>query len=265
MIVDLIVHGDLHLDLKTDGIDRNEDIMKSMNEILEYSKEVKEENENTIVLNAGDVFHNTRPKAETIAVAISLFEKFNNFRIENHIIAGNHDVIDERGRTSALEPIIAANFKHINIYHDIELICLRECNTIKGSGKEGRLNLITIPHISKSKAVESGFKTVQDYINTKCEEIEEGLNKKDYNIVLSHMNIGGALIGSENMLIKGTHEDFPDIFKRSDKIYCSFNGHYHKSQLLNTKVPIVITGSVSTNDFGERLDNKNFFHLKLEL
>lgn len=260
MKIDLIIHGDMHLDLKTEGVDRNDDIMISMFQILDYSKKIKKENPNSIVLNAGDVFHNTRPKSDTTALAISIFEKFNNFEIENHIIAGNHDVIDEKGRTSALEPIIAANFKHINIYHDIELKCIKYCKESNRS-----VNLITIPHISKSKAIENGFKTVQEYINSRCEEIEKELFEEDYNIVLSHMNIGGALIGSENMLIKGTHEDFPNIFKTSKKIYCTFNGHYHKAQLINTFVPIVITGSISVNDFGERKDFKNFFHLKLEI
>lgn len=260
MIVDLIITGDLHLDLRTDGIDRNDDIMKAMHEILYYTVKIKKENENTFLLNAGDIFHGTRPKAATIALAISLFEKFNNFSIGTHVIAGNHDVIDEKGKTSALEPIIAANFKSINIYHDIELKCIKYC---KKSSKS--VNIITIPHISKSKAIDNGFKTVQEYINNMCEEIEENLSTDDYNIVLSHMNIGGAMIGSENMLIKGTHEDFPSIFKTSKKIYCSFNGHYHKSQIINTTIPIICTGSVSTNDFGERNDTKHFFHLKLEI
>lgn len=259
MNIDLIIHGDMHLDLKTEGIDRNEDILKSMDAIIKYSTKTKKENADTIVLNAGDVFHGTRPRSDTTASAISLYEKFDSLDIENHIIAGNHDVIDEKGRTSALEPIIAANFKHINIYHDIQIANIR--NSSKAS-----LNVITIPHISKAKAVENGFKTVQEYINKKCEDINKQLNVNNYNIVLSHMNIGGAAIGSENMMIKGAHEDFPDIFKKSKKINAIFNGHYHKSQVIKTsKVPIIITGSVIVNDFGERLDNKNFFHLKIEI
>jgi DNA repair exonuclease SbcCD nuclease subunit len=67
------------------------------------------------------------------------------------------------------------------------------------------------------------------------------------------------------MLIRGSHEDFPEIFKTSDKISYIFNGHYHKSQIIETsKNSIIVTGSVIVNDFGERNDNKHFFHLQVE-
>lgn len=256
MKVRFIIYGDQHLDLKTEGIDRTDDILDAHSQITDYAIEVRKENQETIVLNMGDMFHGTRPRAEVLAKAIQMINVLEHEGIETHIIAGNHDVIDAKDQTSALAPLEAVGYQHINIYHSIELVRLRE-----------GLNLVTVPHISKAKAVNEGYKGVQDYINSKAAEIEEELDEDDINIVIGHMNISGAKTGTESYMIKGAHEDFPSVLKESEKIDYIFNGHIHRPQLIPNGLgaPIIITGDIQTNDFGERLDTKIFFDLEVEI
>ncbi len=81
-MLDIIIHGDMHLDLRTEGIDRNNDIMKSMKDILDYAIEVRRKSECVIILNAGDVFHNTRPRSDTIAKAIAYYAEMEKQEIK---------------------------------------------------------------------------------------------------------------------------------------------------------------------------------------
>jgi predicted phosphodiesterase len=124
-----------------------------------------------------------------------------------------------------------------------------------------------LPHISKARAAEQGYKNIQEFIDHKSELIELMLDSNDYNIVIGHMNITGATVGTEEFMIKGAHEDFPDVLKKSSKIDFIFNGHYHKAQIISNPkgAPIIITGSVSVNDFGERSETKSFFDLELNI
>lgn len=254
-MLSIVISGDMHYDLKTESIDRNNDIFDANMQVIEYCLELKNKGNKVIHINAGDVFHGTRPRAETIAAVISANNILEENEIETHIISGNHDVIDQVGRTSALEPILAIGYKFINIYHDIQKIKLSDS-----------VYLITLPHISRAKAVENGFDNVQNYIEAKCSEIEETLSKGDTNIVISHLSLSGAKIGSEEFMIKGTHEEFPECLKNSKKIDYIFNGHYHKAQLIENPngAPIIVVGNIQRNDFGERFDEKSFFVLSLE-
>lgn len=260
MKVHIIIHGDKHYDLKTEGVDRTADIDDAHHQIIDYAIDLKKKGEEVISLDMGDMFHGIRPRSEVIAKVIRTLKRFEEARIPSIILAGNHDVIDQQGRTSALEPIRAVGFKHIDIIHDITR------KTMYPYTRES-LNIICLPHISKAKAVAEGFKNVQEYINTKAAEIEESLNPDSLNIVIGHMNIAGAKTGTESYMIKGAHEDFPEVLKKSSKIDYIFNGHIHRPQLVPNPegAPIIITGDVQCNDFGERLDTKVFFHLEVEL
>jgi DNA repair exonuclease SbcCD nuclease subunit len=254
--MNIIIYGDQHLDLKTEGIDRTDDILDAHSQITDYAIDLNNDGEEVIVLNMGDMFHGTRPRSEVIAKAIGMLNVLEKEEIETYIIAGNHDIIDQKDKTSALAPLEAIGYAYISIYHAIEVVNLR-----KG------LNLITVPHISKAKAVAEGYKNAQDYIDSKSSEIEEELDEDDINIVIGHMNIGGAKTGTESYMIKGSHEDFPKVLKESEKIDYIFNGHIHRPQVIPNPdgAPIVITGDIQTNDFGERLDTKVFFHLELDI
>ncbi len=255
-IVHLIISGDNHYDLKTEGIDRNADIFKAKQQSIDYAIDLKRNGNEVYYLEPGDIFHGVRPRAESIAFAISQYRHLDVMKIPTFVIAGNHDVIDERGKSSALEPIRAADFDCLNIYHDV----------VNREIRRG-LNLITLPHISKSMAAAEGYKTAQEFINHKSELLEEDLDENECNIVMGHMDISGAKVGSEEIMIKGAHEDFPDVLKKSKKISYIFNGHYHKPQIIPNLAgaPIIITGSVSINDFGERTETKSFFHLEVEI
>lgn len=254
--VHLIIYGDQHIDLKSEGIDRTDDIVDSHTQISDYAIELKQEDEEVYVLNMGDMFHGTRPRSESISKAIKMMNVFEKHEIPTIVIAGNHDVIDQAEKTSALSPLEAIGYEYIKIYHTIEVVRLRE-----------GLNIITLPHISKARAVKAGYKNIQEYINTTALSIEDELDEDDINIVIGHMNIEGAKTGTESYQIKGAHEDFPRVFKESDKINYIFNGHIHRPQVIPNPdgAPIVITGDIQTNDFGERLDTKVFFHLTLEM
>ncbi|MDF2615457.1 MAG: sbcD [Sedimentibacter sp.] len=254
--IHLIFAGDNHYDLKTEGIDRNIDISNAKQQAIKYAVELKESGVEVYFIEPGDIFHGVRPRAESIALAISDYKQLDSEGIPTYLVAGNHDVIDERGKTSALEPIIAAQFSMLNVYHDIELVKIRE-----------GLNLITLPHISKARAAEEGYKNVQEFIDHKSALIEKRLNPEEYNIVIGHLNITGATVGTEEFMIKGAHEDFPNVLRKSSKISYIFNGHYHKAQIISNPdgAPIIITGSISINDFGERTETKAFFDLEVEI
>lgn len=260
MLIDVIIYGDQHYDLKSEGLDRTDDIDQAHNHIIDYAIDLKEQGKNVLVLNMGDVFHGTRPRAEVLGRVIRSLNKLENKGIETYIIAGNHDVIDAKDRTSALEPLYAIGYEHIHIIHDITLFNYPE-------GYTSPLTVVTLPHISKAKAVFEGYKGVQEYIDTLSTNLEKLLPEKSPVIVIGHMNIAGAKTGTESYMIKGAHEDFPEVLKKSKKVNYIFNGHIHRPQLIPNLegAPIVITGDIQTNDFGERLDQKQFFHLEVEI
>lgn len=255
MKIDVIIYGDQHMGLKTEGLDRTNDIDDSHNQVIDYVEDLVDEGKDVLVLNMGDTFHGIRPAPETIARVISTLNRLERMGVQTYIIAGNHDVVDQQGRTSALEPLNAIGFQYIKIVHDIYKF------EYKG------VNIVTLPHISKARAIEQGFKGVQDFIDIKSMRIEEILSMDKPVIVIAHHNIAGAKTGTEGFMIKGAQEEFPKVLKESEKVNYIFNGHIHKAQIIENPngAPIIITGDIQCNDFGERLDQKQFFHLELEV
>jgi len=255
MKLNVIIYGDQHYDLKTEGIDRTNDIDDAHDQIIDYVDELVIQHEEVLVLNMGDVFHGTRPRAEVMARVISTFNRLENLGVPTYILAGNHDVIDQQYKSSALAPLEVIGWQYIRVFHDIQRV------NYKG------LSIVTLPHISKARAVQNGFKGVQDYIDINSKVIDDDLPEDKPVIVIGHLNIAGARTGTEGFMIKGQQENFPEVLKKSKKVNYIFNGHIHKPQLVDNPggPPIIITGDIQVNDFGERLDTKCFFHLELEV
>lgn len=244
----IIVCSDTHYDVSDREIKRNEDVDKTFGEVIENAIE----NEVDIFVHCGDVFDNNRPTTDAIAMLIRQLNKLEEAEIKTFILVGNHDIISQNGRTSALEPIKAINYKYIKVVEKPEV----------KKFKNG-VTLLFMPHIAKAHlGGEDLLMGLQDFWEYKIKELLK--KSTDTVIGFAHHNIEGATSGSEAWMVKGDEQILPKSIFENRKIKMIFDGHIHKPQILKKKsCKVVVVGSVECLNMGEKDEDKKFAILEV--
>lgn len=254
----MIVFGDTHLGVQNYGISRTTDIFNSMNRIADTAIDKEED----FVIHLGDFYHNDYPSPELIAMGINWCYRLENAGIRTYILEGNHD---KKGKNSALNPIKEIDFEYIKVVSSPFI------------DKSQEYNMLFLPHVTKAQVIDVNkekieketdrekikkLKSIDNYLNEVARTMLDSINNDTPAFVFSHLNVEGAVVGTEEFMLKGQHEVLPEVLVKSKKIKYIFNGHMHKKQIIKNK--ILIPGSVEKFDFGERGDEKTFIEVDLE-
>lgn len=238
-----VVSGDYHLGLSTDGLDRSKDILSIALSIVQAAITEKCK----YFFHVGDLFDSEEPSPDHISWIVSLMNILESYKIESYFIPGNHDTDGRVGRTHALQPFKRFPYNHIHIIDDVEYI------------ETKKFGFLFLPHIPKSVTIAKANMEPTDYMEAKSREFYKQMSKDKNNYVFGHLNIAGAVSGSEEFMLKGDHETFPEFLKDAKKIQLIFNGHIHKTQILgDNKIPIILPGSTECINMGERKDKKHY-------
>lgn len=196
-------------------------ILKGVSDIHKYALE----NNIHDILFAGDMFHRRGIIDVSVfnAISVVLFS-FKMDGITIHAIAGNHDQVD-----SSIFPQSALQ----SLNQTIHVIEKPEVFSIH-QGSEG-ITVNAIPFCKDNSVVRE------------CSN-----NKAD--ILLAHVGINGAIIGSTSRITKdelSLEYLYPDNYK-----FIAL-GHYHRPQMLRKNV--FYTGCPCQNDFGDETGTPNKF------
>ena len=196
------------------------------------------------VLLAGDMFDRININNTDIQGGLKALKKLSDAKIPFVVVAGNHDKPFTKGVSS---PIL-----YVNILDNCHAIVKHRTVTLDINGK--KIDIHGIPYL-KSNAEEDYQKIVDLLVNK---------SKADYQIILSHQSLEGAVPG-----IEWSHRTEP-LIPRSvfpEQIDYVAMGHIHKRQTLlhpNFKnIQMHYSGSTLITDFGERDYDKGITIVKL--
>lgn len=196
-----------------------------------------QDNEIHHLLVAGDLFH----KRETIEVTVynaaykvlSSFEEA--FGVKLHIIAGNHDDVDNS--QIPLTSIHTLNKIAEDVIEKPEKIVLTEYRDYGWDDEFDAVEIVAIPYSKDKKFVLNSMKELRE----KCKNPRE-------SILLCHLGITGGEVGSGQYSMKDEYSLKELMY---DKWKYLIAGHYHRPQVLEFNS--IYTGSPLQNNFGDEI------------
>lgn len=247
----IIITADFHIgNLNDSYIDTNgleskvNETFKQIDYIIDYA--VNKKINNIFIL--GDIFNGKRPLPLYYQMFIERLNILEKNKITTILIYGNHE--SSNSSEGALSPIDEIGYRYIKVIKDIS------CDELGDSSNGCRC--IYIPHITKNMINVKSNVEYDEVISSHIKKEVSKLLKEDCkNIIMGHLLYKGAISGSEDVLLEGGINLFPEINKKN--ISKIFLGHVHKSQLLKYgNVDVVYCGSIIRCDFGERTEDKHF-------
>ena len=229
--------GDLHYGLSVEDLDRTPDVHKAVEFIVDEAIRMEAD----FVSIGGDLTDNNTPLPDHLALLISVLNRLEDAEIPTFVLRGNHEAVSAPNRRWALTPLERVGYNNVHFITEPKLI-----------DYEG-LQLLFLPHVTRSQAMEYGFKTAQEFIDAEAERLVKEVNKTC--TVISHYNVNGAKAGTEALMLRQTDLQLPGIVMRSPKVEQIVNSHIHTAQ---EKGKIIMPGSPVCTDFGDLETAKGF-------
>lgn len=217
--------SDTHLGLKTDGVDRREEIIGLLIDSIDKARELRDQDFKVRVIFGGDLFNDHDPSEDLIAAFIGVLNHARKYDIIVEVLIGNHDAIAVPQRLSCLSFIKQLKDSH-------PTITLRE--SIKTLALEDKKLFITfLPHISRATltAIKSEHTSPQKYIDAECEKIMAKIGERGAHIAFGHLNVIGAHPGSESNMLNKSNVYLPMCMTNPQPgrtIPLIVNGHIHE-------------------------------------
>lgn len=229
--------GDLHYGLSVEDLDRTPDVHKATEFIVDEAIRQKVD----FVSFGGDLADNNMTLPDHIALMISVLNRLEEAEIPTFVTKGNHCSISAPGRYWSLTPLERIGYQNIHFILEPKLV------------KLDKITFLFLPHVTKSQAIEHGYKSAQEYINGEAIRLLEKTNEKI--TVISHYNINGVKAGTEALMLRQTDLQLPEICFKSSKVIKIVNSHIHTAQ---EKGKLIMPGSPVCTDFGDLDSPKGF-------
>ncbi|MBA7704756.1 hypothetical protein ES703_113574 [subsurface metagenome] len=179
---------------------------------------------------------------------------------------GNHDLPNAVGRATATEIFDTLSVENVYVSNrpDIYRIPTRS----------GTIQIVSLPWLRRSAILgkeetknlnfEQINQELQQILTNIISNLASQLDPSLPAILAAHVWVSGAKIGSESMMTIGQeHKLLPSNVAHPAFDYIAL-GHLHKHQVLSQNPPVVYSGSLSRQDFGEEGDEKGFYLVDIE-
>jgi len=238
---------DFHVGGRWDKLDRTDDVFRVLDEQV---LPIFESGQATHFINLGDTFHTNDPTPRQIARVIAFYQKLDKLGIPSVTLEGNHDHKGRSDKGSALEPLFEVRLQHARF------ICEARRPLAKPGipyvfqwpeleVRERAQHFVAIPHMDAAGLAEH------------LPGILERLNdlESDHPVIgLCHLDLRGAAVGVERLVMRHQPAALPQELIDHPKIGFWLAGHIHKPQELGR---VTVVGSLLQNDFGEAADTKH--------
>ena len=235
----ILVTGDWHLDARTAGFDRFEDLR----EAVDWTVELADRERVDLYVMLGDLCDpDTTRSHRAVGIACETAAKLADLGIAQAWIAGNHDVIED-GTGSTTMAALAGWSKSNRV---------RSMFVAEEPGKFIRypasneqspqtIEVLLLPFTARAKAYDPAAYVREQELSRNCRKV----------LVFGHLNVIGADDGSEvEDFPRGREVVFPVdelLAKWGDKCLL-FNGHYHRRQTVRG---VRMPGALGRLGFGE--------------
>lgn len=259
----ILVRGDLHLDLVSDGLSRLEEQERVIAHTLSALRLLNPD----VFVDLGDLFDRPRPSPSAYAVALEYASNLRDWwenlaatrklstvaRLEDHVfvLAGNHDKIS-RGAVSALRPLESLWSTSSVIARSI---VLPDIVDLEGGGPR----LVFLPYVTdwEARNVDSGFETAQELLD---EFAGRSLEDCESAVVFTHLEVPGARLADDERVQRDVGTSIPGALLEDDRVLRIYAGHVHKYQELER---VTVVGSALHVDFGEAADAKGMIYAEV--
>lgn len=231
-----------HPDLAVDGLfnSRLIDCVGVLRDISRYA----EEHGIKYVFFGGDLFHK-RLILNTDVLSVIHREIVNLSSVCHvYMIPGNHDYGDRAGHVHSLS--VFKGLPNITVLDGVEFVAV-------GDKLRPDIGLITVPYTDDPELAKTWLQTAGEYGRSKFRD--------DCPVVLlAHLGMQGAKVGSDYVLISDSDVEVEDV--PYDAFDVCFFGHYHQHQKLFKNGWFV--GASHQHNWGDAGTKRGFLHVKLD-
>ena len=240
----LLVSGDKHLGLVSDGMERLDEQAR----ILERTVTLLRAERPDVFVDLGDLFHSPRPGPAAYELALEYLCQVSEWAAENagraFFMTGNHDKAT-RGDVHALRPL-----KTVGEYlrrSSVEVVDEPYVAEV------GDLDLMFLPHWTEWEARETsrGALGAEEYLTGFAEDALADSGKPI--VAFAHLEVPGARMSNDETVQRDTGLAIPKEVLRDERVIRVYAGHVHKYQELER---VTVVGSAIYVDFGEAADPK---------
>jgi len=262
--------ADLHLGVESYGhIDpasglssRLIDFLSALDYLVDYALE----NKIDLVLFCGDAYKSRDPSQTQQREFAKRIKRLSAGGIPLFLLVGNHDLPNAVGRATATEIFDTLSVENVYVSSRPDIYRIHT--------KSGIIQIVSLPWLRRSALLAK-----EEIRNLNFEQINQKLQQVLTNIIsnlasqldpslpavlAAHVWVSGAKAGSESMMTIGQEH----VLLLGNVAHPAFDyialGHLHKHQVLSQDPPVVYSGSLSRNDFGEEEDEKGFYLVDIE-
>lgn len=242
----ILISGDKHLGLVSDGMDRFEEQWK----IVERTIEVLEEERPDVFVDLGDLFHSSRPSPAAYELALRYLTGVMKYTFDvggyAYFLVGNHDK-PTRGSTHALLPLDVICDFHPKA--NVEVVDLPKSVMVCG------VDLLFLPFVTEWEVKEDArnlFFSISEYLNSFVNGIFK-LGGSSPIVAFTHLEVPNIVGNNGETVKRDTGLVIPKCVLENDRVVHVYAGHEHRPQELEK---VTVVGSAIHVDFGEAEDNK---------
>lgn len=247
----LMISGDKHLGLISDGMERLDEQSRLLKRIIE----ILNDEDPDVYVDLGDLFHVPRPGPACYNLALKYLTEIANWAGSRarsaFMMVGNHDK-QTRGHVHALTPFVPV----INYISKVDVNRVPSIKLVQNPFKiyHRGYYLIFLPHVTEWEAraaLDQDYST-KDYLDIFVDSILDEIGDKPM-IVFSHLEVPGAKMSNNETVQRDTGLQIPSELIDAKNLVRVYAGHIHKYQEMKR---VTVVGSALHVDFGEALDQK---------
>lgn len=238
----LLITSDWHLDAVTLGVERRPELLAYVRSVASAARE----NDVDVAVFGGDAIDpgsmmQSQHEVDLICGFRAIARETTRQKIV--AVAGNHDVIEIGRPLTTLSPVAAALEKTAFVAESPAVYTMHD----HGADSES-VTFLLLPYVARARfdAEKKQPATGPTAQMDQAFEIATELRKLGHRIVVvGHMTVAGAVIGSESVeMARGRDLDLPVDRIRALEPALVVNGHYHRPQIVDVGgLEIVIPGS----------------------
>lgn len=265
MTVRVLHFADSHIDIANYGRHDPEtglpfrvvDFLKALDQIIDTAVEERVD----LVIFAGDAYKDRNPQPTFQRAWGERMMRLSRAGIPTLLLVGNHDIGPAEYRAHTLQEYATLAVPHIFVADTMK---------VWGPAELGvPVQVLTLPWVTRSR-----FLARHDMVGKTLDEIHDAILERIQDsfeetlatqidttlplILTAHASIGGAMYGSERMVMLGQDLVLSKRLVADPRFDYVALGHIHKHQSLNDRPPVVYSGSIERIDFGEWREKKGF-------
>jgi DNA repair exonuclease SbcCD nuclease subunit len=239
----IIVCSDAHLDARTAGVERFDEIAESFRQAVWHAVEPVPHAD--LFVFCGDLCDpdDGRDVLRASAFAVEMATTLSANHVPSLWLAGNHDVVKD-GQTTTLEPLLYLGDGNVQV-------AVREPLLLQ---RGEHVDVLALPYSPTAYDAEEAVRRAEE----RAREHEARL------VIFSHLMLPGMHLGSESgEMARGKDRNFPlkALNALRDAPALVVSGHYHRAQ--RTEDGIRVVGALARLTFGEETNAPGFLVVEL--